>query len=126
MPKEAVASMTLRGETSQHPEPSFAPDDHHAVLARILAADPALAAEALANLIASERESARAEALGEAAAAIRASALNEAAEQVEAAFAAWDELGEVRAPHPLHTPAWMVERAYADAAAIVRDLANTT
>lgn len=95
-------------------------------VARLLATDPTLAAESLANLIASEREAARAEALGEAAAAIEG-----AIEQppVDADGTIWHgSMGHSSGlqcdlcpgyPHA----ACIHPRA---AAAIVRDLANTT
>lgn len=89
--------MTLRGDTTQHPEPSIAPDDNHATLARILSVTPELVPTALANLIASERE---------------------------AAVSEFRERAVERLEEVARTPRmWM---AYPEAAAIVRDLANTT
>lgn len=49
-----------------------------------------------------------------------AAALTAKADEIEAAFAAWDSLGVKGAPHKPHTAEWLVERAYHDAARIVR------
>lgn len=100
--------MTLRGDTTQHPEPSIAPDDNHATLARILSVTPELVPTALANLIASEREAARAEFANAAAAAIDVKARQ--------SFSGDSLLDRVVGPS--------VSVAFQDAAAIVRALAN--
>lgn len=59
------------------------------------------------------------------AAAIRANERRRVAEEIAAAiedgFAAWDSLSEKHAPHPMHSPEWLVERSYAHAARIARD-----
>ena len=46
------------------------------------------------------------------------------ARAIEAAFTDWDALGPTRSPHPVGSPSWTVERAYADAARIVRERAT--
>lgn len=108
LPHEPQFPKSPEAAAGTSPSAGGGPPAHFGTLARILSVTPELVPQALARLIASEREAARAEALGEAATAIRESACTEAG---------WPDVGCIV---PKRVGGLLA------AAAIVRDLANTT